>query len=171
MIRRSSLVIAALAALALGGAEEGLAQSREALGRFKDWDAYKTAVGGQAACYAVSKPKDMLPKGVNRDPVFFFLTVWQGRNTQPEPSIQTGYPYRQDSTATATVGGETYSFFTKDDGAWLASADDEKKLISSMRRGSTMTVKGTSTRGTITTDRYSLTGVSAALDKISEACK
>lgn len=171
MIRRSSLVIAALAALALGGAGGALAQSREALGRFKDWDAYKTTVGGQAVCFAVSKPKDMLPKGVNRDPVFFFLTVWQGRGAQVEPSIQTGYTYRPDSTATATVGGETFNFFTKDDGAWLASADDEKKLIGSMRRGSTMTVKGTSSRGTITTDRYSLAGVSAALDKALEACK
>jgi hypothetical protein len=39
-----------------------------------------------------------------------------------------------------------------------------------MRAGSTMVVKGTSARGTRTTDTYSLKGVSAALDAIDKAC-
>jgi Invasion associated locus B (IalB) protein len=171
MIRKFLVFVLALLALALGGSSMAFAQSREALGRFKDWDAYKTTVNGQVACFAVSKPKDMLPKGVNRDPVFFIITNWPGRNVTGEPSIQTGYPYRPGSNAAVTVGGRSYDFFTKDDGAWLASPDDEKKLIDDMRKGTTMVVKGTSSRGTTTTDRYSLSGSSAALDKVAEACK
>lgn len=171
MIRRFPVFALALLALALGGSSMGFAQSRDALGRFKDWDAYKTSVGGQVACFAVTKPKDMLPKGVNRDPVFFLVTTWPDRSVADEPSIQTGYPYRPGSNATVTVGGQSFDFFTKDDGAWLASSDEEKKLLSALRKGATMTIKGTSTRGTITTDRYSLSGSSAALDKVAEACK
>jgi hypothetical protein len=172
MMIRSFLVFAlALLVLALGGPGAGLARTREALGRFRDWDAYKADVGGQVACFAVTKPKETLPKGVNRDPVFFLITSWPGRGVSNEPSIQTGYPYREGSSATVTVGGQSFDFFTKDDGAWLASTDDEKKLLAALRKGSAMTVKGTSTRGTITTDRYSLAGVSAALDKVAEACK
>jgi hypothetical protein len=34
-----------------------------------------------------------------------------------------------------------------------------------------MTVKGFSKRGTLTTDTYSLKGVSPALDKVAEGCK
>ena len=34
-----------------------------------------------------------------------------------------------------------------------------------------MQVEGTSWRGTVTTDTYSLTGIAAAIDKIDEACK
>lgn len=172
MIIRGSLIFAsALLALALGGSSMASAQSRDALGRFKDWDAYKTTVGGQVACFAVSKPKEMLPKGVNRDPVFFLITTWPGRSVSNEPSIQTGYTYREGSNATVTVAGQSFDFFTKDDGAWLASTDEEKKLLAALRKGSTMTAKGTSSRGTITTDRYSLAGISAALDKVAEACK
>jgi hypothetical protein len=171
MIRRCLLVTGILLVLVLSGAGAGLAQSRDALGRFKDWDAYKTTINGQPACFAVSKPKDMLPKGVNRDPVFFLVTHWPARGVSGEPSIQTGYTYRPGSNASVTVGGQSFDFFTKDDGAWLASGDDEKKLIAALRKGSTMTVKGTSSRGTITTDRYSLAGISLALDKVAEACK
>jgi hypothetical protein len=171
MIRRFLVFSSALLVLAFGGPGTAFAQSRDALGRFKDWDAYKTTVGGQTACFAVTKPKDMLPKGVNRDPVFFLITSWPGRSISNEPSIQAGYNYRDGSNATVTVGGQSFDFFTKDDGAWLASTDDEKKLLAVLRKGSAMTVKGTSARGTITTDRYSLSGISAALDKVAEACK
>jgi len=40
-----------------------------------------------------------------------------------------------------------------------------------MKGGTSLIVKGTSSRGTLTTDKYSLLGISAALDKIGEACK
>jgi len=39
-----------------------------------------------------------------------------------------------------------------------------------MRRGGTLVVKGTSSRGTDTTDRYSLMGFTAAHNAISQAC-
>ena len=40
-----------------------------------------------------------------------------------------------------------------------------------MRRGSNMIVTGTSMRGTLTTDEYSLVGFSAAVDKLGANCK
>jgi hypothetical protein len=39
-----------------------------------------------------------------------------------------------------------------------------------MRAGATMTVTGTSTRGTVTKDIYSLTGFTAANETINKAC-
>ena len=39
-----------------------------------------------------------------------------------------------------------------------------------MKRGRKMVVKGKSSRGTATTDTYSLTGFSAAYKAIGEAC-
>ena len=72
------------------------------------------------------------------------------------------------------VGGETFSFVTvnsgTDGGAWLPDSATEQKLIAAMRAGSTMTVKGTSKRGTNTTDKYSLSGAGAALDRINQEC-
>ena len=40
-----------------------------------------------------------------------------------------------------------------------------------MRAQGELTVKGMSRRGTLTTDTYSLKGISAALDKLAEGCK
>ena len=72
------------------------------------------------------------------------------------------------------VGGETFSFVTvnsgTDGGAWLPDSATEQKLIAAMRAGSNMTVKGTSKRGTNTTDKYSLSGAGAALDRINQEC-
>lgn len=170
MIRLRSLTLA-IAALAFCGVGDASAQTKDILGRFKDWDAYKLTNQGQVVCYAITTPKEMAPKNVKRDPVYFIVSHFPGQNQWNQPSIQTGYPYRSGSQAIVTLGGSSYAFFTKDDGAWLADNADEKKLIEAMRKGASMVVKGTSSRGTITTDRYSLSGISAALDKIDSACK
>jgi hypothetical protein len=39
-----------------------------------------------------------------------------------------------------------------------------------MKKGKSMTVEGTSRRGTVSTDSYSLSGITAALDAITKAC-
>ena len=76
---------------------------------------------------------------------------------------------------TAQVGKDKFTFFTQNDGnsgsAWVKENADEVRLVEAMRRGSRLIVTGTSTRGTDTRDSYSLSGVSAALDKIHAECK
>ena len=52
----------------------------------------------------------------------------------------------------------------------MESADAEKRLVEAMKKGSLMTVQGRSSRGTLTTDKYSLSGISAALDRIAQEC-
>jgi hypothetical protein len=44
-------------------------------------------------------------------------------------------------------------------------------MIDAMKRGAEMSVTGTSSRGTLTRDNYSLSGISAALDKVAATCK
>ena len=72
------------------------------------------------------------------------------------------------------MGGASFSFVTvnagSDGAAWIADGATEQKLIAAMRSGSNMTIKGTSKRGTNTTDTYSLSGASGALDRINQEC-
>ena len=49
-----------------------------------------------------------------------------------------------------------------------AAAD--KQLVQAMKAGSELIVKGTSGRGTATTDTYSLGGFTAAMAAIDKAC-
>ena len=62
-------------------------------------------------------------------------------------------------------GGEHRSW------AWLENPSEEGKMVQALKAGSSMEIKGTSERDTLTTDTYSLKGSSAALKKIDDACK
>jgi len=167
------LGIAALAACA-GLMPAAAADGPKLLGAYRDWSAYETGSGDARVCYVLSQPKSISPKHVNRDPIFFLVSDWPVRKAKGEPEVVPGYPYKEDSKVYAQVGSDKITFFTQNDGsdgnAWVETRPDEVKLVAAMRRGSQMTVTGTSTRGTLTRDVYSLIGVSAALDKINKAC-
>lgn len=164
-------VTALSAALCFSGA--ALAKP-ELLGEFGDWKAFKSADGGAKVCYALSQPKKSDPGNVKRDPIFFIISNFPGRQVKGEPSIVIGYPFKEGSKATVAVGGASFSFVTVNSGtdgaAWIADGATEQKMIAAIRGGSNMSVKGTSRRGTNTTDTYSLSGVSAALDRINQEC-
>ena len=76
----------------------------------------------------------------------------------------------QNSTVQVKIGGEAFQLFTSEDGAWTANKDEDRRLVKSMVRGNRMIVKGTSSRGTATTDTYSLKGFTAAYNAITESC-
>jgi invasion protein IalB len=44
-------------------------------------------------------------------------------------------------------------------------------MVDAMRKGADLTVKGVSSRGTQSTDVFSLKGLSQALDKVAQDCK
>ena len=145
------------------------------LGSFKDWHVYQTGSGPDRLCYALSQPKEMTPKNVNRGSVFFLISTWPGRKVKNEPSVVPGYQYKDGAKTEVQIGMDKFTFFTKNDGtaggAWAEDPKDESKLIETMKKGSTMTISGTSSRGTATKDSYSLAGISAALDKVDQSCK
>ncbi len=61
--------------------------------------------------------------------------------------------------------------YTQDDGAWVKNAAEEPQLVAAMRKGGELVMRSISSRGTKTTDTYSLKGVSEALDKVAAECK
>jgi hypothetical protein len=166
--------------LLLGGAALGQAISvasadqPEILGVFKDWTAYKTGVGDARVCYALSKPIQSEPRKLKRDAPYFLINDWPGRNAKAEPEIVPGYVYKEASEVTAQVGSDKFQLFTKNDGgaggAWVEAQADEARLIDAMKAASQATVTGTSKRGTMTRDTYSLAGLSDALDKVHQSC-
>ena len=148
-----------------------LAQEPEPLGEFNDWAAYTYKSDSGPVCYAVSQPTDWEPKNVNRGPIFFLVTHRPSERVRNEVNTIIGYPFKENSTATVTIGDSTFELFTSGDGAWADSADRDRTIVEAMKAGSTMRLKGISWRATETTDRYSLSGVTAAMEKIDAACK
>ena len=164
------LSAAALFALAATAASAQGAATR--VEQFKDWGAYvfNDPQRGKM-CFAVSQPKDMEPKNVNRDPIYFFVTTRPREGVREEVNVITGYPYKEGSKTTVQIGADKFTLYTSGDGAWLENAAEEARLVNSMRRGSSMVVRGTSRRGTVTVDTYSLSGITAATRKALESCQ
>lgn len=158
------------AVLALATVSTVNAQTPALVESFNDWAAYSVDGANGKVCYVASQPKDQQPTGVNRDPVFFMISHWQGRGVRNEASVIIGYPFAENSKVATEVDGATFTMFTKGDGAWMENVAEENRLVAAMKAGTKMVVRGTSRRGTNTTDTYSLKGVTAALNKIASVC-
>jgi hypothetical protein len=105
------------------------------------------------------------------------------RKVRNEVQTLVGYPMKAtDNTFfhQAIVDGKAYPMKSISDdpatnivdseAAWLASTDDESGFVTALKAGTQLVVKGTSGRGTQTTDTYSLSGVTAAMQAIDAAC-
>ena len=158
---------ATAAAPAAGDAQPAL------LGQYGDWGAYTASPGGNKVCFALAKPKTTKtkPAGRKRDPSYVFVATRPAENVKNEVSVIIGYSFKTSSDATAEVGTEKFAMYTQNDGAWIKNVAEEPRMVDAMRKGADLTVKGTSGRGTTSTDQYSLKGLAQALDKIEQECK
>ncbi len=149
-------------------ATPALAQEVTLLQKFKDWTAY--AAGSPKVCFAVAKPTESNPKKIKRGPILFYISQWPADKVVNEVSVKMGYPFGDGAKTTLTIGSEKFEMFTKDEGAFVEKPDMETKLIEAMKTANSMKIEGKSTRGTATTDTYSLNGLSDALDRAVKEC-
>ena len=142
-------------------------ESKE-LEKYNDWSAYAEGEGKNLACMAVSKPKKAEGNYTRRGEIFAVITHLPGQNKWNEFSIIAGYNFKADSNPEVTIGDAKFQLFTSGSRAWSFSPPDDEKIIKFLKSSMKMKVVGTSTRGTITTDIYSLIGFSKAYQKINE---
>ncbi len=155
----------------IAGSAAAQPETAERVGTFNDWSAYVANSTTGRVCFAVSQPVETAPTGVNRDAIYFMLSTWPIGNIRNEASIIIGYPFATDSVVTVTIDNtDTFEFFTQNDAAWLRDLGQEQALVVAMQRGIEMVVRGRSQRGTDTTDRYSLRGVTMALARAQQDC-
>jgi invasion protein IalB len=182
MIRIQSIGAAGLLVLAaaLFMSSAALAQSKPAndaqptlLGIYGDWGAYTALPGGKKVCFALAKPKTSKtePVGRKRDPAYIFISTRPTEHVKNEISVIIGYPFKSSSDATAEIGATKFAMYTQNDGAWIKNVAEEARMIEAMRKGGDLTVKGTSGRGTSSTDQFSLKGLGQALDRAAQECK
>lgn len=141
------------------------------LATFKSWTAWKGKDGTGDVCYISSQPQKSEPANVNRSPIHFLIIHRKGLGTKNEVQTLIGYPFNtSNSNASASIDGKAYPMVTDGEGAWLADTAGEAGFVAAMKAGTNLVVKGTSQRGTVTTDTYSLSGVTAAMTEIDKAC-
>ncbi len=140
------------------------------LAKYNDWSAFAEGEGKNLACMAVSKPKKSEGKYSRRGDIFAIVTHLPGQNKWNEFSIVAGYNYQPNSNPDVTIGDMKFQLFTSGSRAWSFSPSEDEKIVKFLKNSMKMKVIGTSSRGTITNDTYSLVGFSKAYKKINEAC-
>jgi len=143
------------------------------LGQYGEWGAYTAGPAGKKVCFAIAKPTSSVTNPPNRprNPVYMFISTRPADKVANEVSIIIGYPFKPGSETSVEVGSTSFALYTQQDGGWIKNAADEANMVTAMRAGDTATVKGTSAKGTQTTDTFTLKGVSQALDRIAQECK
>jgi len=143
------------------------------LGQFGDWGAYSANAGGKTICYALAKPSSSAttPPNRPRDPAYIFVASRPSENVRNEISIVVGYPFKPAYEGSADIGSSKYALYTQNDGAWVKNPAEEARMVDAMRRGADLVITGESGRGTKSTDRYNLRGLSQALDRVAAECK
>ena len=140
------------------------------IGTFKDWSAHLLVENKAKICYLYGVPKKSVGKYKKRGDVYMQVTHRTRSRVRNEVSVTAGYIFKKGSGATLTIDGKKFVLFTQDDTAWAADENPDDKLVAAMRAGRSMVVRGMSSRGTVTTDSYSLSGFSASHNAINKAC-
>jgi invasion protein IalB len=164
--------IAIAAALMTAVALPTFAQSRpDPIKQHKVWGAfsYDDANAGKL-CYILAIPTDKQPPERDHGDVFFLVSQKPDGSTGFEPQFEVGYALAPNEKVTVTLDGKTFEMFSSGKNAWLTHVEQEPELVAAMRAGSSMRVQGKSVRGTDTSYTYSLSGVTAALNEVSN-CK
>ena len=147
------------------------AEKREILGSFRDWDSVLIERdSGEKHCMMISMPKRSDPTNVIHGEVYMTVTHRPRRKVRDEINFVAGYDLRVGSEANGTIGNTPYTMFAEGRNAWNYTQEDDRRMVTSMKRGNTLIVRATSARGTKTTYRFSLIGFTAAYNAITEAC-
>lgn len=131
-----------------------------------DWNVY-TGDGG--ACYIASVPISEDGNFKKRGQPYVLLNFKEGK--PDEINISSGYPYKKGVDAELTIEAERFKLYTEGETGWARNQNDDKNILTAMRSGAKMKVRGISSKGSYSEDTYSLKGISAAYKHMVELCK
>lgn len=137
---------------------------------FGDWGVYASDTQRGRVCYALSVPKERLPKGLSRDPGYLIVSSRPSEGIRNEISLITGFPTKDNADAEMVIGSTKYILVQKGSSAWLKNPAEDPAALETMKKASALTAKTTSKKGNATTDRYGLSGLGQALDRVKKEC-
>jgi hypothetical protein len=149
-------------------------ESENRVGANTDWSVF--VEGDPQECWAVSAPKETVNTregqvvAVQRGDILLFVTYRPNSNVSGEVAFTGGYPFADGSTVELDVNGTTFELFTDGEWAYPASPEEDARIVTAMKGGSSAVVAGRSGRGTLTTDTFSLLGFTASVDEAASRC-
>jgi hypothetical protein len=140
------------------------------IGTFGDWKALTTGKDKQKVCYALSQPNQRLPAKLKRDPGYLFISNRSGDGAKNEIAFKLGFAAKAGQEDQLAIGTSSFIIIGNGESAFLKNPAQEAQVIDLMKRASTITIKVTSSRGNETSDRYSMNGLTKALEAVAKEC-
>ncbi len=168
-------VMAGLMAIGAGAAMAQDSESTNRVAAKTDWSVFVEEEPAKS-CWSVSAPKETVNTrdgrvvAVRRGDILLFVSFRPGDSVVGEISFTGGYPFADGSTVTLQIDDASFELFTEGEWAWPATAGDDGKIATSMKRGTEAVLTGRSTRGTVTKDTFSLLGFTAAVEEAEARC-
>ncbi len=171
MTKTRNILIAATTLIAgLLVSADAMAQKVKLVQRSGAWSLFADTATPKQVCFVSSQPTAVEPLGANRGSIYFYVSAWPKDGIKVEPSVKLGYPIKPESEVTVTIGTDVFKLFPKDQRAFVADPTEELKLIEALKKGANAVVQATSEKGTSTTDTYSLSGSTKALELLASTC-
>ena len=163
---------------------------------FGDWNVFVGRAGKGRICYTLAQPKTREPSSLKRDPGYAFISDRPAEGVRNEVSFIMGFEVsagaeadakmegkpsgkasRSDAKSkktiaapVATVDEASFDLLPKGGNLWVKNAARESALIAQMRKGETLEIRAYSIKGNPSTDSYSLSGFSQAMDRLQKEC-
>lgn len=141
------------------------------LASFGDWGAFLAQGGKDKTCYVLAQPAERVPSKLKRDPAYVFISSRPGENIHNEVSITMGFRMKDGGDAQADVEGTDFDLISKGSNAWIKNPAQEAQFIAAMKKSAKLIIKAASVKGNVTTDSYSLDGLSQALQRVEKECR
>ena len=135
------------------------------------WGAYQAGTGKKRVCFVHGAPQKSEGKYKRRGETYLQVSHRPAEKVRDVASVTAGYIYKKDSRVEIRIDGRKFSLFTHGDTAWGEDEKTDRALLAALKKGNEMTVRGRSSRNTLTTDSYTLAGFTRAYNAASKACK
>lgn len=170
-MQKKSLFLIICGVFWAGVAAANPASKMEILGTYDYWTAYTFKDNEGKVCYMATEPTKSVGKYTVRGDIFLIVTHRMSDKTFDVVNVSAGYTYQKSSSPSFKIDNKAgVSLVSHADTAWARDAKTDAQLVQDMRRGGAAVLKGTSQRGTLTTDTFSLKGFSKAYQAIQKAC-
>lgn len=149
-----------------------LGDNARLLGRYADWQAYTATAGGKKVCFALAGFSSAKAGVAGRtgDNVYAFVSTRPADKVLNEFSVATSYRLKAGPASAIEIGQERFAAFGQQSSLWIVKADDEKRLIESMRHNPAVTIWAVAEDGSQNKYAYSLNGFTQALDRVAQEC-
>jgi hypothetical protein len=140
------------------------APSREALGIFESWGAFRDA--SPRRCYAIAAPV----RGRGDPKPFASIATWPGEGIRNQLHVRLSRQRHPRATVTLAIGERRFELVSGERDAWAPDASTDAAIVAAARSGRSMSVESTGLNGRPFADVYALGGAATAIDAAALGC-